>query len=158
MTFYFAADRTLGKLAKWLRILGFDTIFEVDDCQKYFFEHLKENRILLTRSGRTKNQCAEHPLVFIASNYLNEQLKQVISEVGIRQADTRPFSRCIHCNVPIVDVDKDDVCGLVPDYIFETQNEFQNCPNCNQIFWRGSHTRRSMERIEHLFDAGCAKS
>ena len=153
MAFCFAADRTLGKLAKWLRILGFDTIFESDAAEKCFFEQLKEDRIVLTRISTTRKQCPEHPLIFITSNYLSEQLKQVIAETGIRSEDVRPFSRCIHCNLPIRDIDKIDVYGLVPDYIYETQNEFHNCPRCNRIFWRGSHTKRAMERIEHLFEA-----
>ena len=154
MALCFAADKTLGTLAKWLRILGFDTTFESDAGEKYFFEHLKKNRIVLTRSGKTKKHCAEHPLVFISSNYLKEQLEQVISEAGISPTDIRPFSRCIHCNVAIAAVEKRDVYGLVPDYIFETHNEFHRCPQCNRIFWRGSHTKRAIESIEHLFDAG----
>ncbi len=156
MALCFAADRTLGKLAKWLRILGFDTIFESDASGKSFFAYLNEDRIVLTRTGRIKTQFTAHRLAFITSNCLNEQLKQVIVETGIRSADIRPFSRCIHCNVPIVEVDKNDVSGLVPDYIFETHNEFNTCRQCNRIFWPGSHTKRTMERIEHLFDGDSA--
>jgi uncharacterized protein with PIN domain len=152
MALYFAADRTLGKLAKWLRILGFDTTFETDISADLFYEHLGKNRIVLTRTGSIKKQFRAHRLVFITSNYLDVQLKQVIAEIGICPADTRPFSRCIHCNVPIVDADPDDVCGLIPDYIYETHKAFHQCLQCNRIFWPGSHTQRSLERIEHLFE------
>ena len=158
MAFCFVADKTLGKLAKWLRILGFDTIFESDDPGRCFFEQLQEDRIVLTRTNRIKKQFSLHRLVFVLSNDLNEQLRQVIFETGISLTDVRPFSRCIHCNVPIVVVDRDEIYGLVPDYIFETHNEFHKCRQCNRIFWPGSHTKRSMERIEHLFDSGRAKS
>ena len=99
-----------------------------------------------------KKEFKAHRLVFITSNHLDLQLRQVITEIGICPADTRPFSRCIHCNVPIVDADPEDVCGLIPDYICETHIEFRKCLQCNRIFWPGSHTRRSLERIEHLFD------
>ena len=152
MALYFAADRTLGKLAKWLRILGFDTTFEIDDSAELFYEHLAINRIVLTRTGTIKKQFSDHRLVFITSNYLDVQLKQVIAEIGIRPADTRPFSRCIDCNIPIVDADPDDVRCLIPDYIYEIHNEFHKCVQCNRIFWPGSHTKRSLARIEHLFD------
>ena len=152
MTLYFAADRTLGKLTKWMRILGFDTTFEIDASAELFYEHLPIDRIVLTRTGTIKKQFSDHRLVFVTSNYLDVQLKQVIAEVDIRQPDTRPFSRCLHCNVPIVDADPDEVCGLIPDYIYETNKEFHKCLQCNRIFWRGSHTKRSLERIEHLFD------
>ena len=146
MALQFAADRTLGKLAKWLRILGFDTTFESDFAAESFYEHLQKDRIVLTRTRAIKKQFSDHRLVFITSNYLNVQLKQVISEIGICQADTRPFSRCIQCNIPIVDVDPDDVCDLIPDYICETHQDFHQCPQCHRIFWPGSHTKRSQKK------------
>lgn len=152
MAFCFAADRTLGKLAKWLRILGFDTNIEIGVPADRFYTHLEKDRIVLTRTWAIKKQFRAHRLVFITSNYLDLQLRQVITEIGICPADTRPFSRCIHCNVPIVDAAPEDVCGLIPDYICETHNEFRKCLQCNRIFWPGSHTKRSLERIEHLFD------
>jgi uncharacterized protein with PIN domain len=110
------------------------------------------DRIVLTRTGTIQKQFSDHQLVFVTSNYLDVQLKQVITELGIRPADTRPFSRCIHCNIPIVDADPDDVCGFIPDYIYEIHNEFHKCMQCNRIFWPGSHTKRSFERIAHLFE------
>jgi uncharacterized protein with PIN domain len=152
MTLYFAADRTLGKLAKWLRILGFDTTFEIDVPAELFYEHLEKDRIVLTRTGKIKKHFSTHRLVFITSNYLDVQLRQVITEIGICQPDTQPFTRCLHCNVRIVDADPDDVCGLIPDYIYETHKEFHKCLQCNRIFWPGSHTKRGLEKIELLFD------
>ena len=152
MTLYFAADRTLGKLTKWMRILGFDTTFEIDASDELFYEHLPIDRIVLTRTGTIKKQFSDHRLVFVTSNYLDVQLKQVIAELGIRPADTRPFSRCIHCNIPIVDADPDDVCGFIPDYIYEIYDEFKKCIQCDRIFWPGSHTKRSLERIAHLLE------
>ena len=151
MAIYFAADRTLGKLAKWLRLLGFDTTFEIDVPVVPFYEHMEKDRIVLTRTGTLKKQFSGRRLVFITSNYLDAQLKQVIAELGICQTDARPFSRCIDCNIPIVGADPDDVCGLVPDYIHETHKEFHKCLQCHRIFWQGSHTKRSLEKIEHLF-------
>ena len=91
MALYFAADRTLGKLTKWMRILGFDTTCEIDACTELFYEHLALDRIVLTRTGTIKKQFSDHRLVFVTSNYLDLQLKQVIAELGIRPADTRPF-------------------------------------------------------------------
>ena len=108
----FAADRTLGKLAKWLRIIGYDTIYEPGVSCRCFFEYLQEGRILITRTEKLKQKFANHKLVFITSNYLVEQLKQVVEDVGISLADIRPFSRCLQCNLPIVDVNKDDVFSM----------------------------------------------
>ncbi len=152
MPLYFAADRTLGKLAKWLRILGFDAVSEMDVSADLFYEHLGKDRIVLTRTRAIKKHSGTHRLVFIKSDHLDMQLKQVIAEIGIRPADTRPFSRCIHCNIPIVEVEPDDACGLIPDYIYETHSEFHKCLRCNRIFWSGSHAKRGLKRIAHLFE------
>jgi len=152
MSLYFAADRTLGKLAKWLRILGFDTTIEIDGPAELFYEHLEKDRILLTRTRSIKKQFSAHRLVFITSNYLDVQLEQVITEIGISRADARPFSRCIQCNIPIVVADPDGVYGLIPDYIYETHKEFHKCLQCKRIFWPGSHAKRSLIKIEHLFE------
>lgn len=147
----FAADRTLGTLAKWLRILGFDTICELEISTKLFFDSLEGTRILLTRTKKIQEKFNTHRTVFIKSNFLDEQLKQVVNEIGINQAEIRPFSRCIQCNLPIVEISKDDAYGLVPDYIWETQEIFNKCSQCERIYWRGSHAERSMERINQLF-------
>jgi uncharacterized protein with PIN domain len=152
MNFCFAADRTLGKLSKWLRILGFDTIYESDISSTWFYDHLGQERILLTRTGRNRRQCCAQKLVFIESNDLIEQLRQVIDELAITRDDIRTFSMCIQCNCPLIDISKETVYGLVPDYIWETHHEFHVCRKCERIYWPGSHIERSMEVIKRLFD------
>ena len=154
--FSFAADRTLGKLAKWLRILGLDTLSESEASGRRFFQlpsaYADENRIVLTRNNRLKKHLGGHRLVFIMSNHCDEQLRQVITETGIREADLHPFSRCLHCNLPVHGIAKKDVYERVPDYIFASHDKFHTCLGCNRIFWPGSHTDRSLERIRCLLD------
>ena len=147
----FAADRTLGKLTKWLRILGFDTIFESDFSSEWFYDHLEPSRILLTRTEKIHKQFAAHRQVFIESNVLFEQLVQIIDELAMTIDDICPFSRCIKCNTPKIDVDKESVNGLVPDYIWETHDSFHMCRQCDRIYWAGSHTERTREKIGQLF-------
>lgn len=153
MNFSFAADRSLGRLAKWLRLMGFDTIYESDVSTDWFYDNLDEMRVLLTRTEKIRCRFSGRSLVFIEANDLIEQLAQVIDELAITPEDIRPFSRCIECNVPIIDIAKEVVFGLVPDYIWETHENFSMCQQCERIFWRGSHTERSMEKIVRLFDA-----
>ena len=145
----FVAEHTLGKLAKWLRMLGFDTVYESDLSLKISYE---KGRIRLTRSRRMGEKNRREGLLFIASDHYMEQLRQVIKAVEIIPDDLRPFSRCIRCNRSILPVDKDSVQGRIPDYIFETHDSFQICDQCNRIYWSGSHTQQSMDLMKQLFD------
>jgi len=148
----FAAEKTLGKLAKWLRLLGFDTLYEPEISSEQFIQRLENNRIFLTRTQRFKKQLASRKFIFVESDHLEQQLFQILRELDVKTADIRPFSRCLQCNVLIVAAEKDVLWGRVPDYIFETHDHFQQCPQCGRIFWPGSHTQRSFEKIRSLFD------
>lgn len=148
----FAAEKTLGKLAKWLRLLGFDALYDPEISAEHFAGMLENDRILLTRTQRIKKQLASRKFIFIESDHLELQLTQVLRELDLKAADTRPFSRCLRCNVPIVAAQKEFLRGRVPDYIFETHDFFQQCPGCGRIYWPGSHARRSLEKIRSLFN------
>lgn len=148
MDLSFTAERTLGKLAKWLRILGFDTHYETDPPQPAE----TDNRILLTRTRRIWHSSDAGQCILITSDNYFHQLKEVITTLDIRLASIRPFSRCIRCNRPIKPAASEQVYGKVPDHIWETQTHFQACNHCDKIYWPGSHHRQSMEKIEQLFE------
>ena len=152
MDLCFAADRTLGKLAKWLRILGFDTTFESGRTNSRFYERLEPERVLLTRIGANRRRFAGRRLVFIEADHVDEQLRQVIGELAIRRRDIRLFSICLQCNSEIVRVARADVYGQVPDYTWQTHEEFSKCRQCGRIYWTGSHVEHSQQVIEHLFE------
>ena len=143
----FVADQSLGKLVKWLRILGFDT------CIRYFDKSSMspitdlEKGILLTRIRRMRNHS---PSVFIESNEPMTQLRQVIRATGITSADIRLLSRCLRCNRTVAPIDKASVFAKVPDYVWENHHAFHSCPECGRIYWLGSHARRSRARIHDL--------
>ena len=152
MNFTFAAERTLGKLAKWLRLLGFDTVFENECDTGQFSGHLKPGVVLLTRTEKIRDAfSASQRLIFIQSNDTGEQLQQVVDELGINKKDIRPFSRCLSCNVENEIIEKERICGQVPDYVWENNTVFQSCPECKKIYWPGSHIERSLERIDKIF-------
>ena len=148
----FAAEKTLGKLAKWLRLLGFDTLYEPEVGADEFIQKLKNDRILLTRTRRIFRKSTICKLIFVHSDHWAEQLKQIILELGLKAAQTRPFSRCLHCNILIVSAEKDSLWGRVPDYVFQTHDHFLTCPKCGQVYWSGSHTERSLEMIQNFFE------
>jgi uncharacterized protein with PIN domain len=147
----FAAERTLGRLAKWLRILGFDTLYE-PDLPPGYFNDLEPSRLLLTRRTSCRPGQADNPYVVIRTDHFWDQLGEVIQAVGLTADSIQPFSRCICCNSAILPVNKAELQGKVPDYIWETHDVFRICRRCQRIFWSGSHIRHSMERIRCLFN------
>jgi uncharacterized protein with PIN domain len=151
MNYKFVVDKSLGKLSKWLRILGFDTLYEGDAPSLYFEQEIDSDRVILTRTKRIQKQFSSQALIFIESNDPNAQLEQVIKDLGIEKTDIHLFARCLECNIPIAGVAKEEMFGQVPDYVYETNNTFHKCSKCNKIYWPGSHGTRIMQRIEEMF-------
>ena len=153
MNYSFAVDKSLGSLAKWLRILGFDTVYEADVSAGAFYHQLDEGRILITRTRKIQRAHLNREHVFIEFNSLQEQLKQVVGHLGITPMDIDPFSRCLHCNFLTNPIAREDVFGLVPDYIWETHEKFNSCRQCSRIYWSGSHTEHISDKIKQLFES-----
>jgi len=148
MEIRFLAEETLGKLVTWLRILGFDTVYDTD---KPKIMGKAETRIRLTRTERVAKTLQNERIIFIISNDPVEQLRQVIEHLDIAEEDIRPFSRCLQCNTKTEEIEKDVVKSSVPDYIFEIHDRFRACRRCEKIYWPGSHTARSLNKIRKLF-------
>lgn len=146
----FAVEMTLGKLAKWLRILGFDTVYSANISGEQLID-MGKGRILLTRTKRIRDMKTAQERIFIMSNDPFDQLREVVQALGLTIKDIQPFSRCIRCNTPIRTVEKQAVRGKVPDHIWETQEIFHACSRCQRIYWPGSHAQRSRDRIKGLF-------
>jgi uncharacterized protein with PIN domain len=148
----FTVDRTLGKLSKWLRILGFDTHFAALADPASLLVHLPDDRILLTRTRRMRASRSAKRLVVVEQDHVMAQLRELIQTLGIRPDDVSPFCRCLHCNDLIQPIEKHSVYEQVPDHVWETQERFTQCPACQRIFWPGSHTVRTLEMIDGLFE------
>ncbi|MEA3459678.1 MAG: Mut7-C RNAse domain-containing protein [Chloroflexota bacterium] len=142
------ADGMLGSLAKWLRILGYDTLYfsHADDNELVRIARA-EGRVLLTRDGELARRRGINALL-IESEELREQVQQVVTELGT--AGEEPLSRCPLCNAPLRKVEKRAVRGRVPPYVFRTHERFSVCPHCGRIYWRGTHWARMRQEIAHL--------
>ncbi|MCU0538664.1 MAG: Mut7-C RNAse domain-containing protein [Desulfobacterales bacterium] len=149
----FAVERTLGRLGKWLRLLGFDALLETECPPGGFWVCCDRGRTLLTRTRRTAETQAARAPVFIRSNDPFEQLEEVVQALGLTAVDIKPFSRCLRCNEPTEPLPREEARGAVPDYVWETQPAFSRCPCCRRVYWRGTHTARSIERIEAVLSA-----
>ncbi|MHB1294264.1 MAG: Mut7-C RNAse domain-containing protein [Anaerolineae bacterium] len=131
------ADAMLGRLARWLRLLGYDTLYDArwDDPTLVRLARA-EDRVLLTRDTELARRRGVR-VTFVKSEVLQEQLAQLHRELGVRARE--PFSRCPVCNAPLEQVPKDRAWGMVPPYVFMTQDAFQVCPVCGRFYWRGTH-------------------
>ncbi len=153
----FILDSNVGKLARWLRIAGFDTLFlkDIDDGRLVRIA-LKEERILLTRdtgilerrlitSGRLK-------AILIDDENVKAQLRQVIDIFDLT-GQLMPFTRCSECNEPLTARNKDEVEELIPQHVFRTQTQYMQCPMCERVYWRGTHWQRMARELEEIAGA-----
>lgn len=146
----FAADRMLGKLAKWLRFLGYDTTYSNDLSEDEYLAQVNEGRILLTRDTRLKRKVAKDKLVFVRDNDPKVQLQELISGLRLRPEPKRFFTRCTLCNEVLEPTEGADVYGRVPDYIWTAHDRFSRCDRCGKLYWEGSHLERNRKEIMRL--------
>ena len=144
----FAADNMLGTLARWLRVLGFDTAYPGVLTDKGLAEFAKkEDRILLTRDKELAKAGGDFAL-YIHSTDVDEQLEQVILAYDLTIENE--LSRCSLCNTKLVPVDKETVKDGVPEKVFEIQDEFWECRRCKKYYWPGTHYKNIKEKLEKL--------
>jgi uncharacterized protein with PIN domain len=146
----FLADHMLGRLARWLRAVGYDTEFDPDlDDPQLALKAAREDRILLTRdSGLVKRRMVRRS-VLVASGRLGAQLRQVIMELGLPPPAIR-VRRCMVCNGPVRPVDKADAVQHVPPFVARTQERFYTCTRCGRYYWAGTHVLRMREKLREI--------
>ena len=138
----------VGTLAKWLRILGYDTCYDPDmDDHQLVRLARAEGRVLLTRD----RELAQRPglqTVFLTGESLESQIGQVLEELHLEP--DRSFSRCPVCNDRLAEVDRETARERVPAYVAQTQESFRACPSCRRIYWRGTHWRQMDEQLSRI--------
>ena len=146
----FFADVMLGSLAKWLRILGYDTSYEQTiTSEKLVSASRDEKRVILTRNKSLVKTLDKTEYLFIENNSIVSQLKQVIDNFSLVVTE-KFLTRCTECNSEKIPANKEELRNEVPDFVFRTQNEFSKCPVCGKIFWKGTHLKRMEEILENL--------
>jgi len=150
----FIADHNVGKLRRWLRLLGFDTLFFTGPNDGDMVKlALEENRIILTRdthiSERRLVTGGKIKVFLFSSDRPMEQLRHILLLLGLKDG-FRPFTLCVEDNHPLREIEKGMVGGRVPPYVFKTQDSYMECPHCRRIYWRGTHWRAMTAWIEEL--------
>jgi len=134
----------LGRLTRWMRLLGYDTLYFKDsDYKMLILTADNEGRIILTRNSRLKKNKG----VFLIHS---ENIKEQIKEVRENFPGERKFSRCSLCNTILERVPKERVGGMVPRYILRTHKIFYLCPKCKKVYWKGSHIKLMEEFLKDI--------
>jgi uncharacterized protein with PIN domain len=150
----FIVDHNVGKLTGWLRLMGYDArFFDGDDDSELVAMAKAEGRVILSRDTQIMKRrlitSGQIGAILIDSDQPERQIHQVIDTLGL-DSHFKPFSLCLECNQALVERSKDEVAELVPPYVFKTQNQFMQCPNCRRIYWRGTHWRAMTKKLEKL--------
>ncbi|MBN1755005.1 Mut7-C RNAse domain-containing protein [bacterium] len=127
----------LGKLSRWLRLLGYDTTYSPrKEDNQLLYEALTQERILLTRDRELAFKGGKKA-VLIESDQIFRQIDQLKKELNIKLEPQ--YNRCPVCNYPLENINKKEIRELVPSYTYKTHELFKICPGCSRIYWEGSH-------------------
>ncbi len=153
----FIVDLTMGKLVKWLRIAGYDTVFyNSSNLDKLIEIASRESRTILTRNSgfiKKERKVLEErgiPHLLLASDSVEEQLKETVDYFKLDLKESS-FTLCVDCNKPFFKISKEDALGKVPEFVYQNYNEFVQCTNCKKIFWEGTHRERMEEMLKRVY-------
>jgi uncharacterized protein with PIN domain len=146
----FVADVHLGRLTKYLRMIGLDVLyknnFEDDEIVSI---SLKEKRAILTKDrGILKRNEVTHGY-WVRATMAEAQAKEVLERFDL-QKEIKEFSRCLECNELLKPVEKELIINQLPSKVAKTQNDFYECPSCKKIYWKGTHYRRMLSFIKSI--------
>src|SRR5689334_9865995 len=145
----FVADKMLGRLARWLRIIGQDVTYGPELSGVGLLRAARqESRMILTRD-RAVAKRNPPPYIMIHSDHFREQLKQVVDECGLDPLNDA-FTRCAECNSALEPLSKSAVEGKVPPYVYETQEKFSFCPKCRRVYWPATHQERMLAELRSV--------
>lgn len=151
----FVCDAMLGKLAKYLRILGLDA------------EYIKDLTILQQNMGqpdapylltRTTKKVSYERTIFLRSDKVREQLIEIREIIRPIIDPDKIMNRCIECNVELMVVEKRHIEQKVPEFVFHQYGQFRECPQCGKVYWEGSHTKGMAELVKEIMEAEAGKA
>lgn len=147
----FLADAMLGRLARWLRVLGFDVAPDEGRPDKELVRRAaEEERILLTRDRRLVEELRPESVLLVIADDPLEQLRETADGLELRRPEEL-FTRCLVCNAPLREATSEEVAELVPTRSRELPGPARRCPDCGRVYWPGSHARRMREAIDRVF-------
>lgn len=144
----FICDDNLGRLARWLRTLGFDTVFErtmTDD--RLLAVALAEERTIVTRDRKLAEKTLARRVALLSATDPLAQVSELLGMMGLRISPEALFSICPRCNLPVESIRKEDYAPKIPPYVYQTKDRFTHCRGCARTFWSGTHVQRMKEEL-----------
>jgi uncharacterized protein len=145
------ADAMLGRLARWLRVMGCDVEYfpSIGDAELVARAE-QTGRLILTRDTLlVRRRGARNNHFLVQGDHFRNQLRQVVKHFHI-EPSAGFLSRCLECNALLTEIDREEVRDRVPAYVYESQAEFRACPRCSGIYWAGTHRERMAAEIEEI--------
>jgi uncharacterized protein with PIN domain len=132
----------LGRLARWLRLLGFDTSYEADIADAELVRRsVTEGRIILSRDRTLPVEWRVRDLYLVDADRPLEQLREVAERFALSEG-MRILTRCSQCNAALLPASRDEAAGHVPPRIVASEPALMRCPVCRRFYWSGSHVKR----------------
>lgn len=157
-TVIFVVDAMLGKLATWLRILGYDARFDPAlSWRECVAESNRLGAVLLTRRKSLPGITIPGTLFNVASDRFDDQIRAVIAQFGL-DTTTKIFTRCLSCNVAVQPIGKPEIRGKVPDRTFDGFDEFFQCPQCLSVYWGGTHRTNTLNKLQRILSSGIQRT
>jgi uncharacterized protein with PIN domain len=143
----FAADRMLARLARWLRLMGADVLFDPTLGGADLLQRSRdEGRMMITRDKRLRTA---PDVIFLTANLFREQLREVLTRCPFDPL-AHAFTRCSACNEPLRELERNLVARRVPPFVFASHDKFSCCPHCGRIYWEATHVTRALAEIAQL--------
>lgn len=142
----------LGKLARWLVLLGYDARWAGVDGRsdlELLEQAHREGRVFITRDTKIPEVAGLRKLV-VRPQRFEEQLVYVLGQLGLRPDPERLFSRCAYCNEPLAGLTRETALPRVPPLVRRLDTRFFECRRCGRVYWNGTHTERAIKKLQRL--------
>jgi uncharacterized protein with PIN domain len=154
MEIKFIADNNVGKLARWLRLIGYNTVlFTQKNDSQMIKTALSEERAILTKDSQFMRRRlvtgGRIKAIYIKQDDPNLQVQEVVQTLNLNY-HFKPFTLCLECNQELIARDKEEVQNRVPAHVFETQTQYTECPVCHRIYWQGTHWQAMVRKLQEL--------
>jgi uncharacterized protein with PIN domain len=144
----FVLDNTVGRLARLLRMAGFDTAYVVeDDLHRVVALSRTEGRQIVSRNSRYQGRVLAADFYHVASDLAEMQILELLLDLELPLEPRCYFSRCLECNEVLHEKAKGEVAGKVWPYVWSTQEKFFYCPNCERLYWNATHVEAMQSKL-----------